>query len=306
MCNAACIDEAINRVPIEMCIFSKLIDISEMPSSCLRWSLMFWTTFRVYSPFPEACVSARPPEYSKLYSRFPEACWAIRIFHLFPPESLLYSPGFEGYSNKFVPQLCIVAKRDNMLSLSWLANKVKSFPEIFSTFQIAFLRKENGCKSGYKKNVVSFMIVQRCNKWCHSSRVKLPFVKMSASWFVDSTYLIWTVGSRLILSNNQSRANRWVRDTCLIVGLPPLMIYLYHSFVVFENVQLWQIHILIQHLLNLGCALGLNTGFPCACLGWFLVFFGSFPALQWPNPTSQVQVNRPYANQHPTIWSPIL
>ena len=40
--------------------------------------------------------------------------------------------------------------------------------------------------------------------------------------------------------------------------------------------------------------------------GLILVFFGSFPALQWPNPTSQAQVKRPYANKHPTTWPLIL
>ena len=67
------------------------------------------------------------------------------------------------------------------------------------------------------------MILKRCNKLCHFSRVNLPFVRMSASWFWDSTYLIRTFGSGLILSNNQSRAIQWARDTCLIVGLLPLM-----------------------------------------------------------------------------------
>ena len=39
-----------------------------------------------------------------------------------------------------------------MLLIPLLAIQAKSFPEIFSTFQIAFLRKEKyGCKSGYKK-----------------------------------------------------------------------------------------------------------------------------------------------------------
>ena len=51
-------------------------------------------------------------------------------------------------------------------------------------------------------------------------------VSMSASWFLVSTYLIWTVGSKLILSNNLSSATLWVLDTCLIVGLRPLMIIL--------------------------------------------------------------------------------
>ena len=49
---------------------------------------------------------------------------------------------------------------------------------------------------------------------------------MSASWFLVSTYLIWILGSKLILSNNQSRATLWVLDTCLIVGLLPLIIIL--------------------------------------------------------------------------------
>ena len=34
------------------------------------------------------------------------------------------------------------------------------------------------------------------------------------------------LGSKLILSNNQSRATLWVLETCLIVGLLPFMIIL--------------------------------------------------------------------------------
>ena len=49
---------------------------------------------------------------------------------------------------------------------------------------------------------------------------------MSASWFLVSMYLIWISGSRFIRSNNQSRATRWVRETCLIVGLLPFIIIL--------------------------------------------------------------------------------
>ena len=67
------------------------------------------------------------------------------------------------------------------------------------------------------------------HKWrtlFHSSRVKFPFVNMSASWCLVSTYLIWIFGSRLILSNTQSRATLWVLDTCLIVGLLSLIIIL--------------------------------------------------------------------------------
>ena len=41
-----------------------------------------------------------------------------------------------------------------------------------------------------------------------------------------STCLTWISGSKLILSNNQSSATLWVLDTCLIVGLGPLIIIL--------------------------------------------------------------------------------
>ena len=49
---------------------------------------------------------------------------------------------------------------------------------------------------------------------------------MSSSWFLVSMNLIWILGSRLIRSNNQSRATLWVLETCLIVRLLPLMIIL--------------------------------------------------------------------------------
>ena len=63
-------------------------------------------------------------------------------------------------------------------------------------------------------------------RWFHSSRVKFPFVRFTASWFLVSMYLIWMLGPKLILSNNQSRATLWVRETCLVVGLLPFMIIL--------------------------------------------------------------------------------
>ena len=53
---------------------------------------------------------------------------------------------------------------------------------------------------------------------------------MFASWCLVSTYLIWTWVSRLILSSNQSKATLWVLDTCLTVGLRPLMIILLSAF----------------------------------------------------------------------------
>ena len=45
---------------------------------------------------------------------------------------------------------------------------------------------------------------------------------MSASWCLVSMYRIWILGSKLILSNNQSRTTMCVRETYLVVGLRPL------------------------------------------------------------------------------------
>ena len=60
---------------------------------------------------------------------------------------------------------------------------------------------------------------------------------MSASWFLVSTYLIWIIGSKLILLNNLSSATLWVLDTCLIVGLLPFDNHFDHCHVVFQDVQ---------------------------------------------------------------------
>ena len=45
--------------------------------------------------------------------------------------------------------------------------------------------------------------------------------------------------SKLILSNGQSSATLWVRDTCLIVGLLPLMIILITASLSSEKMHSW-------------------------------------------------------------------
>ena len=44
-------------------------------------------------------------------------------------------------------------------------------------------------------------------------------------------------GSKLTLSNNQSRATLWVRETCLIVGLRPFENHLNHGLIVLKDIQ---------------------------------------------------------------------
>ena len=73
---------------------------------------------------------------------------------------------------------------------------------------------------------LKWLMLNKQKRWFHSSRVKFPFVTMSASWFLVSMYLIWILESKLVPSNNQSRAALWVLETCLIVGLLPFVIIL--------------------------------------------------------------------------------
>ena len=73
---------------------------------------------------------------------------------------------------------------------------------------------------------LQWLMFNRWRRLLHSSRVKFPCVNMSASWCLVSTNLMWILWSRLILSNNRSRATLWVLDTCLRVRLRPLMINL--------------------------------------------------------------------------------
>ena len=56
--------------------------------------------------------------------------------------------------------------------------------------------------------------------------------------FLVSTYLIRFLGSKLILSINSSGTTLWVLDTCLIVGLRPLIFILMTATLSLENVQL--------------------------------------------------------------------
>ena len=73
---------------------------------------------------------------------------------------------------------------------------------------------------------LKWLMLNKHKRWFHSSRVKFPFVRTSASWILVSMYLIWILGSNLILSNSQSRATLWVLETCLIAVLLPFMIIL--------------------------------------------------------------------------------
>ena len=78
-------------------------------------------------------------------------------------------------------------------------------------------------------NVAEIVDVKQTEKIVPIITCEVPSVSMSANWYSVSMYLIWILGSKLILSTSQSCANLWVRETCLIIGLLPLMIRLWSS-----------------------------------------------------------------------------
>ena len=84
-------------------------------------------------------------------------------------------------------------------------------------------------------------MLNKHTRWFHSSRVKLPLVKISASWFLVSMYLIWILGTKLILSNNQSRATLWFLETYMShYRASSLYNHIDHFFVVLKHTHTQQ------------------------------------------------------------------
>ena len=130
-------------------------------------------------------------------------------------------------------------------------------------------------------------------------------------------------GSKLILSNDQSRASLWVRETCLIVGLRPLIIILitaslssktYNIALVSEcNVcgGMWSMFVgmTLVCLIGMGlCMFGSTTadGFPRGFQLGPAVRFGA--ELQSRNSREWEREYRPCVNLHreklfPLLWS---
>ena len=100
------------------------------------------------------------------------------------------------------------------------------FISLFDMTHCFLIRSERNLPRWLQENTGQFMMFNKRRRWFHSSRVRFPLVNMSMSLFLVSTYLIWILGSKLILSNNLLNRTLWVWDTCLTFGLVPLTIIL--------------------------------------------------------------------------------
>ena len=56
------------------------------------------------------------------------------------------------------------------------------------------------------KNIDQFMMFNKRRRWFHTSRVKLPLVNMSASWFFGVNNFDLDLKSKLLLSSHLSNA----------------------------------------------------------------------------------------------------
>ena len=135
-----------------------------------------------------------------------------------------------------------------------------------------------------------------CNGGCltsgrrlfHSSRVKFPFLKMSASWWLVSVYRIWIFGSTWIRSNSRNQSNlvgSWHVSHCwtLAPSLSSLPRLIYHSTAskwscVWRNVMSTVLDPDWRALLDLG----FSCGVWCFATGSLrLLIFGFVDLIWW-------------------------
>ena len=84
---------------------------------------------------------------------------------------------------------------------------------------------------------LKWLMLNKHKRWFHSSRVKFRFVSMSASWFLVSMYLIWILGSTLILIKQPIKSNFVGSGNMSHCRASSLNNHLDYCFVVFKHIQ---------------------------------------------------------------------
>ena len=152
----------------------------------------------------------------------------------------------------------------------------------------------------------------------------IPFITCEISlgqYVSELVFGVTKLGSKLILSNNQSRSTLWVLETCLIVGLLPFMIILitaslssntfnkasWREELTFEGIKTKLSKIINHSMRFLSCEVlhephaGTYTSLP--------VLYDSdscFQELRRPDPINQVRGHHPPSILHPKRWFLIL
>ena len=82
------------------------------------------------------------------------------------------------------------------------------------------------------------LILKKHRRWFQSSRVQCPLVKMSASWFLESTYLIWIFGSLIYSVKQPIERNSVGSENMSQIRTSAFHDHLDYRFIVLKNVQL--------------------------------------------------------------------
>ena len=260
---AAFIDEDMNIPYFDTFVFNASIETVEYPAVILnffftKWEIfvmycwfvyfMFWNSVLGVAASPSLFVLVEFEAFSwshcfqeselwavscrQTWERSTSGFWVVRTSLLVPVWSPCPSssfPGLTGYPSRSTgcvtrswrvsPSVEPWVLASPSVNLHW-----KSFLGLSLTWCSAFRsdQKEN-CWNGCREHRETHYIKQTEKMIPLVTRRTLFGWDVSKLFFV-STCLIWISCSKLILSNNQSSATLWVLDTCLIVGLLPLVI----------------------------------------------------------------------------------
>ena len=84
---------------------------------------------------------------------------------------------------------------------------------------------------------LKWLMLNKFNKWFHSSRVKFPLVSMSASRSLVSMYLIWIFGVQINSIEQPIKSNSVGSGNMSHCRASSLQNHLDYCFVVFEHIQ---------------------------------------------------------------------
>ena len=84
---------------------------------------------------------------------------------------------------------------------------------------------------------LKWLMINKHKRWFHSSRVKFPWVNISASWFLVSVYLIWIIGPHWFdrTTNQEQLCESWKHVS--LSGFFCLMIILITASFLHKHVQ---------------------------------------------------------------------
>ena len=84
---------------------------------------------------------------------------------------------------------------------------------------------------------LQWLMLSKHKRLFHSSRVKFPFVSVSASWFLVSMHLIWILGVQIDLIEQTIKSNSVVSGNMSLCRPSSLYNHFDHCFVVFKHIQ---------------------------------------------------------------------